>query len=233
MEGGERTGLAKAAFYVYTINMGQNDNSVNIEKMPENRASYHHGDLRAALIAAGLAALDSPQSADMLSLRALARETGVSATAVYRHFPDKAALLTALSLAGLDAMATAQDAAASAAGAGGADGARARFCASGAAYVRFALAHPALFRLMWRQDVACDPLAQPIEANHPAMAALRRGIDALLPDAASLAERRAAALAAWALVHGLSMLALDGQINLADSEIDAVVAGHFDRQMRG
>ena len=91
----------------------------------------------------------------------------------------------------------------------------------------------ALFRLMWRQDVACDPLAQPIEANHPAMAALRRGIDALLPDAAGLAERRAAALAAWALVHGLSMLALDGQINLADSEIDAVVAGHFDRQMRG
>lgn len=230
MEGGERTGLAKAAFYVYTINMGQNANSVNIEEMQENRASYHHGDLRAALIAAGLAALDSQQSADMLSLRALARETGVSATAVYRHFPDKAALLTALSLAGLDAMAAAQDVAASAAGAGGA---RARFCASGAAYVRFALAHPALFRLMWRQDVACDPLAQPIEANHPAMAALRRGIDALLPDAAGLAERRAAALAAWALVHGLSMLALDGQINLADSEIDAVVAGHFDRQMRG
>ncbi len=230
MQGGERTGLAKAAFYVYTINMGQNANSVNIEEMSENRASYHHGDLRAALIAAGLAALDSRQSADMLSLRALARETGVSATAVYRHFPDKAALLTALSLAGLDAMAVAQDAAAAAAGAGGA---RVRFCASGAAYVRFALAHRALFRLMWRQDVACDPLAQPIEANHPAMAALRGGIDALLPDAATPAERRAAALAAWALVHGLSMLALDGQIALADSEIDAVVAGHFDRQMRG
>lgn len=229
MQGGERTGLAKAAFYVYTINMGQNANSVNIEEMPENRASYHHGDLRAALIAAGLATLDSQHSADMLSLRALARDAGVSATAVYRHFPDKAALLNALSLAGLDAMAAAQQAAALGAGTGSA---RARFCASGAAYVRFAVAHPALFRLMWRQDVACDPLSRPIAENHPAMAGLRRGIDALLPDAATPAERRAAALAAWSLVHGIAMLALDGQINLVDSEIDAVVAGHFDRQVR-
>ncbi|MFT3975751.1 MAG: helix-turn-helix domain-containing protein, partial [Sphingomonas bacterium] len=53
--------------------------------------AYHHGDLRAALVAEGLLLIEE-QGADDLSLRELARRVGVSATAVYRHFPDKAAL---------------------------------------------------------------------------------------------------------------------------------------------
>lgn len=71
---------------------------------------YHHGDLRAALVAEGLLLIEE-QDADDLSLRELARRVGVSATAVYRHFPDKAALMAALAGEALTRLAAAQRAA--------------------------------------------------------------------------------------------------------------------------
>ena len=77
--------------------------------------SYHHGDLRSALVEAGLKALETTPLND-LSLRQIARDVGVSATAVYRHSPDKAALLSALAAEGIAQMAQQQrDAAAMAA----------------------------------------------------------------------------------------------------------------------
>ena len=195
--------------------MTGNANSVNIKER-----DYHHGDLRAALMAAGMAALeDAP--ADSLSLRALAREAGVSATAVYRHFPDKDALLAALALASLDRMGAAQAAAMADAGAG----ALAAFCASGAAYVRFAIDHPNQFRLIWQMAPAADVLAAPLEQSHPAMQGLRRSVDAVLPTDASGEERRATALRCWGLVHGLAMLALDRQVSLDDAMIEQVIEG--------
>ena len=72
--------------------MAKNGNSVNIESSGER---YHHGDLRRALIKKGMERLRKG-AVDELSLREIARSVGVSATAVYRHFPDKAALLSAL-----------------------------------------------------------------------------------------------------------------------------------------
>jgi AcrR family transcriptional regulator len=63
---------------------------VTVSTSSTTERSYHHGDLRSALIEAGLRHLESGGEAD-ISLRQLARETGVSATAVYRHFPDKKA----------------------------------------------------------------------------------------------------------------------------------------------
>lgn len=214
--------LAFVTEYVYTINMTIKANSVNIKDLPENKAAYHHGDLRDALVRAGVAALDSGTGVEDLSLRALARTVGVSATAVYRHFPDKAALLRALAEAGLDRMDELQRRAAQAAQP---QGALAAFAASGAGYVRFALAHPALFRLMWTARPTTDLFAAPVEQNHPAMAGLRRGIAAILPRDASPEVQRAAALSCWALVHGLAMLALDRQIVLDDETIDLVVGG--------
>src|SRR6476469_1040818 len=95
--------------------------------------TYHHGDLRRALIDAGLELLES-RDAEALSLREVARSVGVSATAVYRHFPDKNALLDALAAEGLGRLAAAQHKAADASGGG-----EAGFAATGAAYVRFAL----------------------------------------------------------------------------------------------
>jgi AcrR family transcriptional regulator len=202
--------------------MVHNDNSVNIAQAEvSERPAYHHGDLSGALIAAGLAALEQ-DSADALSLRALAREVGVSATAVYRHFPDKDALLAALAMAGLDRMAEAQLAAALAAAG---QGAYAAFSASGAAYVRFAIRHPELFRLIWKASPKGDQLSQPIDTVHPAMGGLLRAVDDISPPGTSAADRRAIALRCWGLVHGLAMLTLDRQIELDDAMIDRVMAG--------
>ena len=64
------------------------------------KKTYHHGDLHAALIEAGLKLLGE-READTLGLREVARAVGVSATAVYRHFPDKGALLSAMAREGL------------------------------------------------------------------------------------------------------------------------------------
>ena len=197
--------------------MTSNANSVNIKER-----DYHHGDLRAALLSAGMAALDAAPM-ESLSLRALAREAGVSATAVYRHFPDKDALLAALALAALDRMGRDQQAAADAVPASA--GAAAAFCATGAAYVRFAIQHPELFRLIWRTAPAGDVLSGPIESAEVAMQCLRRSVAAVLPTDASPQQQRDLALRCWALVHGLAMLVLEGQVQIDDADINRVIAG--------
>ncbi|NVN11818.1 helix-turn-helix domain-containing protein, partial [Nguyenibacter vanlangensis] len=87
----------------------------DVAKPAVRRQTYHHGDLRAALIEAGLRLL-ADRAVDALSLREIARAVGVSATAVYRHFPDKDALLRTLAGEGLNRLARAQRAASDAAG---------------------------------------------------------------------------------------------------------------------
>lgn len=183
--------------------MRLDDNSVNM------KPKYHHGDLRAAVIAAGLKRLEA---GDDLSLREVARDVGVSATAIYRHFPDKDALLDALAFEAADMMGVEQMAASEKAGGG-----KAGFSACGRAYVEFALNHPALFRLMGRTH-----LGEGAEAS-TAMRFLRESIDALLPPATPRARRSAAALHAWSLVHGIAVLMLDGQMPRDPALIDAVI----------
>lgn len=173
---------------------------------PAPRQGYHHGDLRSALLDAGLRLLRE-RSVDDLSLRELARDVGVSPAAIYRHFPDKNALMAALAVEGLERMAAAQRQATQAAGGG-----KAGFLASGVAYVRFAVDNPALFRLVFGAVQACDPLDAPIDRVASAMRGLREDIEALVPADMPAADRKASALHAWALVHGLAQLVLDGQI---------------------
>jgi AcrR family transcriptional regulator len=177
------------------------------------KKAYHHGDLRAALVEAGLKLLET-RTADDLSLREVARAVGVSATAVYRHFPDKGALMTALAGEGLARLAVAQHEAADAVG-GGVAG----FNATGAAYVRFALANPALFRLIFANPQAM--LSHSGKHEDDAMAFLRANA-ALLAEGKG-GDAQVIALRAWALVHGLSMLMLDGQIPLDQTLIDRVI----------
>ncbi|WP_343612856.1 TetR/AcrR family transcriptional regulator [Novosphingobium sp.] len=189
--------------------MTQDSNTVNIDKKP-----YHHGDLRAALIEQGMALL-AQRDADSLSLREVARAAGVSATSVYRHFPDKEALFTALAMEGLAQLGAAQKAAGAAAGGG-----KQALAATGRAYVRFALANPALFRLIFASPALEASKASGrldseafmlLQANAAAQAAKDGG------------ETGVRTLQAWALVHGLAMLMLDGQIEPDDSLIDRVV----------
>src|SRR5574337_425238 len=173
---------------------------------PTPARGYHRGDLRAALLDAGLRLLQS-RSVDDLGLRELAREVGVSAAAIYRHFPDKSALMAALAVEGLERLGRAQRRAARSA-----DGVKAGFLASGMAYVRFAVDNPALFRLVFSAAQRCDPLDEPVDDVSSAMRGLRRDIERLMPEGTPAGERKAAALHAWALVHGLAQLVLDRQI---------------------
>ena len=199
---------------VYSDNMTSNANSVNIES---GKRGYHHGDLRQALIQAGLTQLKS-RSVDEVSLREIARAVGVSATAVYRHFPDKAALLMALCYEGADDLGRLQHRAMAEAGGG-----KRGFDAVGKAYVRFALANPTLFRLMMSTAPAEDMTTQALEQTSSGMRLLRECIAQLVPEGVSDEDRRIFAIRAWAQVHGLAMLMLDGLIPPSDDLIDRVI----------
>ena len=171
---------------------------------------YHHGDLRTALLGEGLRLVEEG-GAEALSLREVARAAGVSATAVYRHFPDKRALMVALAQEGVRRLGEAQAAVAALGGA-------AAFTAIGRAYVDFALANPGLFRLTFTYPG--------IEIGDP----VNDKAASLLHDhALELAHgdkrlTRVIALRAWALVHGLALLILDGRVPRDDALIDATIA---------
>ncbi|MCJ8157124.1 TetR/AcrR family transcriptional regulator [Sphingomonas sp. LaA6.9] len=195
--------------------MTNKDNSVNIDSTKR----YHHGDLRAALISAGLELL-AERSADDLSLREVARHVGVSATAVYRHFPDKQALLSALAFEGMEELGRRQRAASEEAG-GGLEG----FAASGATYVHFAVENPALFRLIFASAPPVRLLDAEPDRVGQAMRGLREDIAALMPAHLPEATRRTAALHAWSLVHGLAMLILDGQVDYDPDDVARVIRG--------
>jgi len=184
---------------------------------------YHHGDLRNALIDAGLHLLESrgpDGTQDDLGLREVARAVGVSPTAIYRHFPDKHALKAALAAEGLARLARRQQQASLQAGRGAAG-----FLASGLSYVHFAAEHPVLFRLMFSHAQPDDLLDASPDTVSAAMRGLREDIAQLMPPDGTAAQRKAAALHAWALVHGLALLLLDRQIPTDWVLIEQVLAG--------
>jgi AcrR family transcriptional regulator len=143
--------------------------------------SYHHGDLRAALLAAAGEMLEK-QGLASLSLREVARRAGVSHNAPYRHFPDRDSLLAALAAQGFEQFGDAL--------------ARRPRREMGEAYVEFALEHPQRFRLMF-SGVRGASDHRAYEALKTSFADLGEGADY-------------AAAAAWGLVHGLAHLLLDG-----------------------
>lgn len=152
-------------------------------------STYHHGDLRGALLRAAGNMLEK-QGLASLSLRDIARRTGVSHNAPYRHFPDRESLLAALAAEGFEMLA-------------GALQERPRR-EMGEAYVEFALAHPQRFRLMFGGLV-------PLQNRD------RRAYESLQQAFVDLGEHAPyAAAAAWSLVHGLSHLLLDGHFEERD-----------------
>ncbi|MFI7102891.1 TetR/AcrR family transcriptional regulator [Streptomyces sp. NPDC050161] len=161
-----------------------------------NQRSYHHGDLRRAIVDATVQAITESGPADW-SLRDVARRAGVSHAAPAHHFGDKAGLLTAIATEGFELFAEALTRA-------GAD-----FLEVGTAYVRFAVGHRAHFEVMFRPEL--------YHPDDPAVSAARdRARDVLAQGARTLttdkAQERTAALAAWSLVHGLSTLWLSGAL---------------------
>jgi AcrR family transcriptional regulator len=199
--------------------MASKDNSVNIKSDGAKVAgAYHHGDLRAAVIAAGLKRLGEGDGAE-LGLRALARDVGVSATALYRHFPDKEALLDALADEGLRRLGALQAQAWLKAG-GGRNG----FKATGTTYVRFAHDEPALFRLSFTRQMPERYAKEGGDGGEVAYNLLRAGVGEALP---GVENPDTAALHAWALVHGLAMLILDRRIDWDEAMVEEVVGLTF------
>lgn len=199
--------------------MTSKDNSVNIKSDGAKGAgAYHHGDLRAAVIAAGLKRLAEGDGAE-LGLRALARDVGVSATALYRHFPDKEALLDALADEGLRRLGARQAQAWLKAGGG-----RAGFRATGITYVRFAHDEPALFRLSFTRQMPDRATDAAGDGGQVAYNLLRAGVGEALP---GVDNPDTAALHAWALVHGLAMLILDRRIEWDAAMVEEVVGLTF------
>lgn len=170
--------------------------------MSKSSASYHHGDLAAALEQAALELLVE-EGSPALSLRAVARRAGVSHNAPYHHFRDRQGLLKAVAARGLRELLAAMTAARREASAP-----RARLLAVGGAYVDFALEQRALFDIIFDPEI-CDPrepnpVTGPlIEANDEFLAdTVSAALDPATPDDV----RRATAAALWAAVHGLAVL---------------------------
>lgn len=182
---------------------------------------YHHGDLKAALIAVARDMLerDGPEA---LSLRAVAQGAGVSRTAPYNHFADKEALLAALAEDGFRVITAAQIEASVAP-----QSVDARLVALGKAYVAFALTHPQLYRLMYGVGVSgwCRHPAV-TERKQASFEPVQTALATYLDANTDLKEMRLAAVSAWAQVHGLSMLLLDGSLGVdldAAGTADALV----------
>ena len=178
---------------------------VTARKAAVTARGYHHGDLRSALVAAAAALLER-DGAEALSFRAVARAAGVSQAAPYNHFSGRDDLLATIAEAGFRALQASQIAAA-----GQAPPGLRRVISLGMDYLAFATARPQLFRLMFGVGVA-DWCAYPAvaEAKHLTFGPFRAALVEYLGAATPPATLEAAAYAGWALVHGLSMLRLDG-----------------------
>lgn len=158
---------------------------------------YHHGDLSRALVEAARRILEAEGPA-ALSLRAVAREAGVSPAAPYHHFKDKGQLLDAVAHEGwveLDAalMQARQDS----------DDDRQRMTGLGVAYVAFARDNPALYRVMY--DCSRDKDALPEHMKEEgAYRQVRNTIAHAAGDGVSEIDLELATIAAWCAAHGLA-----------------------------
>ncbi|WP_394821708.1 TetR/AcrR family transcriptional regulator [Pendulispora albinea] len=189
--------------------------SRSTKKRPD---AYHHGDLRRALIDAALRTL-TRHGVEELSLRALARDLGVSPRAPYRHFATKEELLAAVAVSGFRASASFTEERLVAAG----PDPLARLRAVGEAYVLFAVQHPAAFRIMYApyatvNENAPELLRARAEGHAAAMAILE---DAQRAGLVREGDPMQLALAFWSTMHGLATLLIEGQLARHDRPIDA------------
>jgi AcrR family transcriptional regulator len=169
---------------------------------------YHHGNLRRALLDEALATIRA-EGVEGVTLREIGARLGVSRTALYRHFADKRALLAAVATDGFRTLRQHLVGAWEDGGRG-----RTAFESMGVAYVRFAVANPSHYRVMFGGFVdpkACDPELAAEAAG--AFQALVDALAALQGDAILRAEDTVKmARFVWAVVHGVAMLAIDGQL---------------------
>ncbi|CAL76773.1 putative Transcriptional regulator, TetR family [Bradyrhizobium sp. ORS 278] len=175
------------------------------------RKTYHHGDLRNALLTAAREVLEE-RGPSFLGLREISRRVGVSAPSAYHHFPSRDAI--ALGLAEQGAAELAACLAAAPANPNGS------LLSYGEAYIAFVRANPALYRLMFGEGFP------EVSQHSNAIRALRArsyeimkaSLEARLP----ATDVRIAGLFLWALVHGLGLLLIDRQV-VRDDDLNEVI----------
>jgi len=200
------------------------------------RSGYFHGDLRRALLDAGLDAArrGGPEA---VSLRELARIVGVAPSAVYRHFESHQQLVSALAQRSLAMVADAMEDEIARVPAGDgrawADGA---IAAVGIGYVRFAWREPGLFRLAFRVHRDLDAAhadAARGACGYTPYEQLERALDALQAAGELPAEERLGAEAlAWSAVHGLATLTVEGPLQSLDDPTREAIAARTVEMVR-
>src|SRR5690554_1829417 len=191
-----------------------------------NRRHYHHGNLPSALLQAAEEEL-SEHGIERFSLRSVAKRAGVSHAAPAHHFGDLRGLLTALAARGYERLIEFQDDRQISAAADP----RSRIAASGLGYIDFAIAHPALFRLMFSSD-------RPDRNNPHFSQASLETFERLVSETQAVAKKNPYEdkdamkdlMVSWSLVHGLAELIVSGRAErplglakLQNDERDAVL----------
>ena len=170
------------------------------------RSTYHHGDLRAQLIAAVRELVES-HGPDGFSVAEAARQAGVSSAAPYKHFRDRPELLRAVAAEGMDRLHHAMAEAC----ARHPEGSIEAVAAIGQAYVDFARGGPGLFRLVFglTEGHAADPQLQ--DKGWSCFSVLLRAVARVLDLSEGDPPVQQRAYLLWASVHGHSFLTIDGK----------------------
>jgi AcrR family transcriptional regulator len=180
------------------------------------KTPYHHGDLQSGLVRAAMELLEEGETD--LSMRAVARRAGVSPAAPYRHYEDREALVSAVAAVGYGELAEALTAAHPS------PSTPEQLVRVAIAYVQFALARPALFRVMFGEPCNRDNNER-VAATGAVSLYLQGIVERSFPDA----DAEPLGTAIWALVHGLASLHLDGKL---DSTDPAAVADRVNAAVR-
>ena len=173
------------------------------------KATYHHGDLPAALVRAAMELLEEGGET-ALSLRAVARRAGVSPSAPYRHYADREELVSAVAAVGYRELAERL------AAAHPSPSTPEQLASVAIAYVQFALERPALFRIMFGEPCDHDN-DERVAATAAVSLYVRQIVERAFPDA----DADPLGTAIWALVHGLAFLHLDGKLAASDPSVVA------------
>lgn len=181
--------------------------------MTKRRDTYHHGQLRAALLKAGLKLLES-DGIDAVTIRAVAREAGVAHSAPANHFKDRRTLLTGIAT---EIFKSRANTAVEILAPSDQGSARERLLLFARDWLDFGLAHPHQYRLIWRRD-CLDPhdlaLNEQMDRIYVPLVSLYAGI---MPGKATSAESQAIGL--WSLLHGYLSMRLDGNLTEGRDEV--------------
>lgn len=170
----------------------------------QKKFKYHHGNLRDALLTAAVQILDT-DGIDGLSLRALAKATGVTQAAPYSHFRDKEELLAAVAEGGFQRLALqmAEDAT-------GAPTVAVRIEKLISSYIRFAVENKAMFQVMFGRELADMKKFPTLAMTAGKCYSL---ISSALASKDGAGDTRLTAAAVWSLCHGLTTLVTEGKID--------------------